>query len=268
MKAAVIVSILVGLAGILAGCGDDGAAVRPSSASGVAAQMEQRFPSGTIEDVASFADQLSIVEVLDDRALPFSSPEEAAAGEGYLPRVATLRIVETLWRRAGAPPTPTVTFEMELLGWLAKPDGTRRPFADGVGPWPLVGERLLMAMVVVDGRWSPYSSDTMWPLEGRTTKDIDPGRSDTSGGRSSGYIGERLAGARVDDIATALASAVAYDATLAHPTWPAEDRLERYKADLLKSPDFAPHPSELSPEELQKVDPDGQGPRTAPDPSR
>ena len=220
-----LVFLVLALALTACGSGSGAQPAQPTAEpvdGGLEASSDQRFPNAAIEDVASFADQLAIVRIEKDRALPFSSPEERAAGEGYLPRLATLSVEETLWRRGGAPTSPPDVIEMELLGWLAKSDKEPRKFVDGLGPWPEVGDRVLMAMVVVHETWSPYSSDTTWPLRDRTTLDIE-------GARTSSYVGERLAGQSADAIAAAVAAAKPYAVTLEHPDLSAEDRLEIMK---------------------------------------
>ena len=72
----------------------------------VIATPDEPFPHATLSDIVSYADQLSIVRVIDDRPGRMT-PEEVAAGEGYLPRFGTVVIERTLWSRKAAPPPPS-----------------------------------------------------------------------------------------------------------------------------------------------------------------
>ena len=88
-----------------------------------------------------------------------------ARGEGYISRTVTLRVEQTLWRRAGA---PSVTWEIPAVtsGWVLQ-NGERRPFAIGGGPRLEVGERYVAPLVRAarDGAaWTPLSAESTLPL--------------------------------------------------------------------------------------------------------
>ena len=133
-----------------------------------------RFPDRTFTEWVSYADQLSVVLVVAE-AEEAPAPADVARGEGYISRTVTLRVEQTLWRRAGA---PAVTGEIPVVtsGWVLQ-EGERRPFAIGGGPRLEVGRRYVAPLVRAarDGvAWTPLSVESTLPLgiAGITTEGV------------------------------------------------------------------------------------------------
>ena len=150
MCAAVVLLFIVGCGG--------------STSSTVVGEGAGRFPDRDFTDWVSYADQLSVVLVVAETA-EAPAPVVVAHGEGYISRTVTLRVEQTLWRRAGA---PTVTGEIPVVtsGWVLE-EGQRRPFAIGGGPRLEVGGRYLAPLVRAerDGvAWTPLSVESTLPL--------------------------------------------------------------------------------------------------------
>lgn len=101
------------VAAIVAGCvGDDD---HPAP---VAASMEEKFPSESLSDWVSYAQQVSVLTVLSEAQVP--PPDEVwQRKEGYIGRIVTVRIDHDLWVAPGATP---VHGEQQMLdwGWLLK----------------------------------------------------------------------------------------------------------------------------------------------------
>jgi hypothetical protein len=175
----------------LAACGGSS-----SSSMLVVGEGSDRFPSETLTDWASYADQLSVVTVVDERELAPPS-EVVERGEGYVGRVVTLRIEQTLWHRRGGP-TARGDVSTTVQGWVLQ-DGERRPFAVAGGPRLEVGGRYLAPLVHVQGEWVPLGIGATLPLDGDVAT--------TSGvaGHPSA-IGEAMRGKAVTDVAELLAA--------------------------------------------------------------
>ncbi len=100
---------LVG-AGIVIIAGDESGNGRGApERSGGAVQGSDRFFSNGLSDWVSFADAVVVVRVTrEERVSP--SPEETQRGEGYVNRVVTIDVEESVWTRSGGPtPRPRST---------------------------------------------------------------------------------------------------------------------------------------------------------------
>ena len=175
----------------LAACGGS-----TPSASLVVGEGSDRFPSETLSDVSSYADQLSVVTVVDESEIAPPS-EVVERGEGYVGRTVTLRIEQTVWKRKGGP-TARGTIRTTVQGWVLQ-DGVRRPFAVAGGPRLELGGRYLAPLLRVSGNeWITLSSGATLPLEGdvATTAGV--------AGHAS-PIGEAMQGKSVSDVADLLA---------------------------------------------------------------
>lgn len=165
----------------------------------VVGEGSDRFPSETLTEWVSFADQISVVSVLSERDI--SPPADVLQrGEGYIGRIIAVDVEKTLWRRSEAPAVDA-TFSTITEGWVLE-GGTRHPFALAGGPRLEVGGRYLMPLVRAprDGvEWSALSAGATIPLDGgtlATTKVF--GKPST--------IAEALKGQSLDDLALRLAS--------------------------------------------------------------
>jgi hypothetical protein len=124
----------------------------------------ERFPSESLTDWVSYGDQVSIVSVVGERALPAEAIE---AGESYIPRAVTLRVEDTIWRREDAPRTGDAV-QVITFGWSLQ-DGERRPVTAWGGPRLELGSRYVAPLVRAprDGaEWTPLSLGATLPLEG------------------------------------------------------------------------------------------------------
>ena len=192
-SANLLVTAVASLAAIatLAACGGSSS---PSAL--VVGEGSDRFPSETLTDWASNADQLSVVTVVDERELAPPS-DVVELGEGYVGRVVTLRIERTLWHRRGGP-TARGDVSTTVQGWVLQ-DGERHPFAVAGGPRLEVGGRYLAPLVRVQGgEWVPLGIGATLPLDGDVAT--------TSGvaGHPSA-IGEAMRGKAVAEVADLLA---------------------------------------------------------------
>ena len=153
-----------------------------------------RFPSASLTHWVSYSDQVSVVSVVDEEPL-------ARARDGYLGRLVTLRIEQTIWRREGA---PEAADDIRVLTWgWSVEQGERRPIAPWGGARLEVGSRYVSPLVRAPAsgvEWTPLADDSVLPLDGNvvTTRGIL--------GRSTLLV-RRLAGKSVDELATMLARA-------------------------------------------------------------
>ena len=197
------VSALLGALALaaLTACGGSSS---PSASSMVVGEGSDRFPSETLSDWASYADQLSVVTVVDESEIAPPS-EVLELGEGYVGRTLTLRIERTVWNRKGGP-TARGTFRTTVQGWVLQ-EGVRRPFAVAGGPRLEVGERYLTPLVRVTGNeWITLSTGATLPLEGEvaTTAGVAGHPSpigEAMRGKSVAEVGELLAETPADPIA-------------------------------------------------------------------
>lgn len=120
------------------------------------------LPTESFTDWVSYADQLSVVDVVADRKL-WRSPDPGAPPDKYVGRSVEIRVTETAWRRPNAPVAPDRFWTVTDFGWLN--DRGIRPITFGEGPRLEVGQRYLMALVRYDDRgWGEYPRSTV-PIE-------------------------------------------------------------------------------------------------------
>jgi hypothetical protein len=155
-----------------------------------------RFPSETLTDWVSYGDQVSVVSVVGEEALP---AEVIEPGSSYVPRSVVLRVERTIWRRRGAPSAEGM-IRVITYGWSVR-DGKRHPVAGWGGPRLEVGKRYVTPLVRAprDGvDWTPLAVESTLPLDGDviTTAGV-------VGAPSS--IAKEMTGRPVDDLATSLA---------------------------------------------------------------
>lgn len=166
----------------LSGAADEDGLIR------VSATDDYYWPNSTIEDWATIATQLSVVEVVAERDLPLKSE----TGEGFQARTVTLRVVETVWAD-GTTPWPGIEpideqieekdsaafdtlehrkveqldgeFEFTANGWAVSGD-QRRAFAAETGVRLEVGSTYIIPLLPYDakGDWAAASFDAILPL--------------------------------------------------------------------------------------------------------
>lgn len=165
LKSAVVGAIL-SVVLIFAGCDADGISNQRSTVDAAGADI---FPSRALTDWVSYAQQMSVVTVVDEaRIEPPARVYET--NEGYVGRTVTIRIDKTAWR---AEETETFPDGTELTytgwGWFYK-NGEYTSSAAQLE----VGERYLMPIVKGRETYHPLTTDTRLPLHGdRVDPDIE-----------------------------------------------------------------------------------------------
>jgi hypothetical protein len=125
-----------------------------------------RFPAETFTDWVSYSDQVSLVSIVGEHALP---AEMIEPGDSYVPRIVDVRIDDTIWRRREAPAAEGVV-RVLTYGWALR-DGEGRPVGASGGPRLTIGQRYLMPLVRAprDGvEWTPLAVESTLPLDGNT----------------------------------------------------------------------------------------------------
>lgn len=151
---------------------------------GASAEGSARWPSERVRDWTGYADQFSLVTVLEEKELPPQPGADPRVDDGYVGRQVTLRVDRTFWRRAQAPGYAEggTTVPVKALGWLRQEGGELVPFNVRGGPRIEVGQRYLIPLTRHDGGWSPVGHGAILTLQGGTV--------------SSEVEGEPSAGAR------------------------------------------------------------------------
>lgn len=152
----------------LSGCGTANSRSADNAAAsevGVArVEADQKLPSSSLRDWASYADQLSVVSVLSEQEIPPPAVVRET-GEGYIGRSITLHIDDTLWRRPGAPNLEG-TLQMTVSGWILRRGQQPVKAVVGKGARPEPGARYLVPLVRYDaGSWGPLGVGLFLPLE-------------------------------------------------------------------------------------------------------
>ena len=138
--------VFVALAVMTAAC--HGSAAEPQTMPFSASMI---IPNESLQDWVTYADQISVVTVLDEREVT-PAPGVLERGEGYLGRRVTLRIDQTVWVAPGAQASQG-EISMVTLGW-ALTEGRKIPFEG----YLKVGETYLLPTARIDGRVTDISS--------------------------------------------------------------------------------------------------------------
>jgi hypothetical protein len=146
---------------IAAACGGDGA----GTASTVPPQTSFAVPANSIVDWVTYADQVSVVTVVNERVIE-PSPEVARRGEGYVGREVTIRVDETLWSSRGGGSRGGEIILLDI-GWVLK-NGKRIPFAGQLE----VGRQYLLPLGTIRGQMAILHPDPIPVLEGRVIADV------------------------------------------------------------------------------------------------
>lgn len=157
----------------------------------VGAAGSEAWPADTLQNWVSYADQLSVVSVTEERALPPPPGADPATDADYVAREVTLKVERTPWRREQAPTTDGGTVSVVALGWVEREGDARAPFRIRGGNRLEVGERYLLPLVKAEDGWSLFSSRAVLALDG----DQVSGKVDV--GEPSAALA-RLAGTSID----------------------------------------------------------------------
>ena len=150
MGAVLVVAVVV--AGFT-GCGsrDEG---RSAVADDPCFSADRIVPSDTVENLVTYADEMAVVEVVDDDLLEYDKPDDGLELERY--RQVTIEAVEVVWR---APQHRTVPHSATFTtsGWVNS-DPRQGPRPECGQPALEVGRRYLVGMVeYAKGEWAPMS---------------------------------------------------------------------------------------------------------------
>jgi NDP-sugar pyrophosphorylase family protein len=122
-----------------------------------------RWPSETIRDWADFADEVVVLHVVSEEALP-ASAEVLENGEGLIGRRVTARVESTVWRNPGSPSLErTVSFT--TWGWVVH-DGVRIPTVDSSSARIEVGDRVVAPLLMApEGEWAALAPSAVIKLD-------------------------------------------------------------------------------------------------------
>lgn len=127
-----------------------------------------RWPSETVRDWADFADEVAVLHVVSEEALPVSA-DVLENGEGLIGRRVTARVESTLWRN---PESPSVdrTVSFTTWGWVVH-DGVRIPAVDSSSSRIEVGDRVVAPLLMApEGEWAALAPSAVIKLDrGRMT---------------------------------------------------------------------------------------------------
>jgi len=120
-----------------------------------------RLPSDDVEDIVTYADQVSVFSVIAEREIE-PPPEVYERGEGYLGREITIRIEDTLWSR-GVIANAEGDIDLKVQGWVMH-ENIRRPIQFNGAPRLELGNTYVGPLVWLtgdpfgDGEWVGYTS--------------------------------------------------------------------------------------------------------------
>lgn len=135
----------------------------------IVAQTDQLLPSATKQDWVTYSDHLVLATMTGERRLA-AGAEEQQAGEGFIPRVVTLRIDDLLWSRQGARPAPE-TVDLDLDGWRFKGETLTpvrmegEPMLNAGGRYVLPLTYLEVTKTVSVPGWTALSADAILPCQ-------------------------------------------------------------------------------------------------------
>jgi hypothetical protein len=189
----------------------------------VTGSADERFIADSLTDWVSFADQVSVVQVIAERELPRAPG--SAVSEGYLARQIDLKITSSVWSRGT--PRASGVISIPAWGWILH-DGKPQRFTVEGAPWVEVGQTLILPLVELDGvGWSMLATTAAFRLDANGAVLADTGRVQSSALRE-------LAGRTPDEVRVRLATVPQYPEVAAHPDLaPAERQrlvLERLSA--------------------------------------
>lgn len=154
-------------------------------------QALDRFPSSSLTDWVSYADQVSEVLVLDETRLALPAGAHPESDDGYVARQVTLEVEKTLWRSPSAD-AASQRIPFVAWGWMQRADELM-PFGVANAPRLEVGRRYLIALAEIDTGWTALADAAVLSLEGDTVT------SEVVAGEPSA-VAESLAGASTSEV--------------------------------------------------------------------
>ncbi|MFK0167850.1 hypothetical protein ACIQU5_03505 [Streptomyces sp. NPDC090306] len=159
--------------GVLAAFGVTSVAVQaqqggaPERPKVIIADSEDLLPGADATDWVTYADHLAIVTVTGQQELA-ATPDEIAAGEGFVPRSVSVKVDKVLWSRSGAAAAPA-SMTWDIDGWMFH--GTdRTPIRLDGEPSLNVGERYVVPITylsvtdaVDEAGWEPLNASEIFP---------------------------------------------------------------------------------------------------------
>lgn len=156
------------------------------------------LPGDSVSDWVTYADQVAVVSVHDERQRPMR-PWVKAYGEGTIGRDVTIKIERTLWRRDEAPEPPK-SFSLLVTGWVVV-DGKKHDFQVTRGSRIEPNHRYIMPLArFPSGEWYPISPVAVLPYD-----DERIGNGEHRGGELTTRAAKSQRDRRADDLAKELA---------------------------------------------------------------
>jgi hypothetical protein len=145
---------------VMSACSDSSKGGEPPVPEFIVGHGEGRFPTATLTDWASLAEQLSAVTIVSEAEIP-PPASVLERREGYIGRRVTARIDQSVWVRINAA-EQTGTMEWNAAGWIFK--GERKiPFYLERSPRLEVGGRYIGPFLHYMGNWGPLGTETLFP---------------------------------------------------------------------------------------------------------
>lgn len=132
----------------------------PPEGENIYAEDMNVFPDRGFSDWITYADQISVVEVVSQRRM---KPEKGF-GLTSIGRVLALKVIENIWTKDG---TAFETVDIVANGWIVK-GGKLRPVVTVHGERMQVGQRYLMPLVNSSGEWGKLAATAVIPIQGNT----------------------------------------------------------------------------------------------------
>lgn len=157
------------------------------------------FPNQTLTDWVSYADQLSVVQVIEEAVIA-PPPEVEMNGEGYIGRRITLLVERTLWLNEGVE-ARSGSFQISALGWLQR-QGGRRDVAlpAGFPRLELLG-RYVIPLLRFQGGVAPLTPDSVFAAPGDVVAESDLSSNGT------GTVAAMLDALSLDEVSTRMLAA-------------------------------------------------------------
>lgn len=161
-----VVLAAVATATALASCGSEGPTASGSGAD--CATADYIVPSGTLEDLVTYADEVAVVEVVDDEVVEYDAPNDGLDLERG--RKVTIDVDEVVWTAPQQRDVPSsVTFTTR--GWVGG-DPSEGPLPSCDQPALEVGQRYLVGMVEYRaGDWAPMTGPFVLEVDEAGTVD-------------------------------------------------------------------------------------------------
>lgn len=185
------------------------------------------FPTDTLTDWLSYADQVSVVSVVSEKEIP-AAPEVLKRGRGEIQRVVALHIDESIWQGGGFIPRGG-DLQLSAGGWWQK-GSSRVPVSGVCTPRLEVGGRYVMPLAGHRHGWGPLTSGSVLAAgeDAIATADV----------KASGHnpVARSLAGKTVAEIKMILAETPLDPIAEKYRDLPVEERWRAIQADKARMP--------------------------------